>query len=107
MEQQQQVTGISKEQEMFALIAELESCDMSVKDFCELYDMAQGTYYYWQKKYHASREESKGKEAQSSFTLLEVSDLEQEVVEEGLLAEYKGVKFYREPSVSFLKALIN
>lgn len=97
--------SISKEQEMFALIAEQEASTMTVKDFCELYDMAQGTYYYWQKKYHAS----KGivKEEQGRFTLLEIRADEQEVVEEGLFAEYKGIRFYREPSVSFLKSLIS
>ena len=102
--EQQQVTGLSKEQEMFSLIAEHEGSEMSVKDFCELYDMAQGTYYYWQKKY-ASRDIEKA--AQNSFTLLEVAADQQGVMEEGLFAEYKGVRFYREPSVSFLKTLIS
>jgi len=104
---QQTLTVSLKEQEMFSLIAEHEASDMTVKDLCELYDMSQGTYYYWQKKYHASQGESKRQE-QNGFTQLQVEqDREQEGISEGLFAEYKGIRFYREPSVPFLKALIN
>jgi hypothetical protein len=104
--EQQQANRLSKEQEMFALIAEHEASALTVRDFCELYDMAQGTYYYWLKKYHTSLKPEK--EAQGGFTLLKVAAEEQEIIEEGgLFAEYKGIRFYRAPSVSFLKALIS
>lgn len=97
--EQTQPTGVSKEQEMFSLIAEHEASDLSVKEFCELYDMAHGTYYYWQKKYHASRWKPP---TGSGFTLLKVADEDADPPEEGLFAEYKGVRFYREPSASHL-----
>jgi transposase-like protein len=97
-----------RRQEIFKLIAEREASEMTVKDFCELYDMAHGSYYYWQKKYHTSQRESKREEGKNGFTLLQVhQDQEREVIAEGLFAEYKGIRFYREPSVSFLKALIS
>ena len=50
---EQELTSRSKEQEMFALIAEHESSSMTVKEFCELYDLSTSNYYYWQKKYWA------------------------------------------------------
>jgi len=96
---------LSKEQEMFGLIAEHESSEMTVKDFCELYDMAQGTYYYWQKKYHASLEE-KRPSSPGGFRLLEVEQ-SPAFEEDGLFAEYRGIKFYRAVSVDFFKALIS
>lgn len=98
--------GLSREQEMFSLIAEHKASEMTVKDFCKLYDMAQSRYYYWQKKYQASLE---GKQAsgQNGFRLLEVQQREDDLPVQGIFAEYRGIRFYRELSVSFLKALIS
>lgn len=104
--EEKQASGLSKEQKMFALIAEHESSSMTVKDFCELYDMPPGTYYYWQKKYRASLE-GKQAENQSRFTLLKVSEQEEGSAVQELFAEYRGIRFYREPSVGFIKALIS
>jgi hypothetical protein len=104
--EQKQSSGLSREQKMFALIAEHEASTMTVKDFCELYDLSPGMYYYWQKKYH-SRVEDKPIVNQSSFTLLKVTESQEDSTAQDLFAEYRGVRFYREPSVSFLKALIS
>jgi hypothetical protein len=71
--EQKQSNGLSKEQKMFSLIAEHEASSMTVKDFCELYDLSPGTYHYWQKKYHA-RLGDQPMGNQSSFTLLKVTD---------------------------------
>ena len=91
---------------MFSLIAEHEASSMTVKDFCELYELSPGTYHYWQKKYHA-RLEDKPMENQSSFTLLTVTEQQEVSSSLNLFAEYRGIRFYREPSVNFLKALIS
>jgi len=104
--EQKQVNGLSKEQKMFALIAEHRTSTMTVKDFCELYNLSPGMYYYWQKKYHTQAEE-KPNVNQSSFTLLKVTELQEEADALAPFAEYRGIRFYREPSVSFLKALIS
>jgi hypothetical protein len=104
--EQKQSSSLSREQKMFALIAEHEASTMTVKDFCELYDLSPGMYYYWQKKYH-SRVEDKPIVHQSSFTLLKVTESQEDSKAQDLFAEYRGVRFYREPSVSFLKALIS
>jgi hypothetical protein len=54
--EQKQAIGFSKEQKMFALIAEHKASTMTVKDFCELNNLAPGMYYYWQKKYYTRLE---------------------------------------------------
>jgi hypothetical protein len=104
--EQKQTNGLSKEQKMFALVAEHEASTMTVKDFCELYDLSPGTYHYWQKKYH-DRLENKPIENQSNFTLLKVTEPQEESNARVPFAEYRGIRFYQEPSVSFLKALIS
>ena len=104
--EQKQANGLSKEQKMFALIAEHEASTMTVKDFCELYDLSAGTYHYWQKKYH-TRLEDKPIENPSNFTLLKVTEPQEESNVRVPFAEYRGIRFYHEPSVSFLKALIS
>ena len=79
---------------MFSLIAEHEASTMTVKDFCELYDLSPGMYYYWQKKYHA-RLEDKPQENQISFTLLKVTEPQEESTAQDLFAEYRGTVFTR------------
>jgi hypothetical protein len=104
--EQKQANGLSRQQKMFALIAEHKASTMPVKDFCELYDLSPGMYYYWQKKYH-TRLEDKPVVNQSSFTLLKVTEPQEDSSAKDLFAEYRGIRFYREPSVNFLKALIS
>jgi len=52
---------------MFALIAEHEGSTLTVKDFCELYDLSPGMYYYWQKKYHARLEEKQTRDQKQFY----------------------------------------
>ena len=104
--EQKQANELSKEQKMFALIAEHKASAMTVKDFCELYDLSPGMYYYWKNKYHA-RLEDELIVNQSSFTLLKVTEPQEDSNAQDFFAEYRGIRFYREPSVSFLKALIS
>jgi hypothetical protein len=79
---------------------------MTVKDFCELYDLSPGMYYYWKKKYRSLLGD-KPVMNQSSFTLLKVTKPQEDSKAQDLFAEYRGIRFYREPSTSFLKALIS
>lgn len=104
--EQKQAIGLSKEEKMFALIAEHKTSAMTVRDFCKLNDLAPWMYYYWQKKYYA-RLEGKPVVNQSGFTLLKVTDPQEGSSAQEIFAEYRGIRFYREPSVSFLKALIS
>ena len=102
---EQELTSRSKEQEMFALIAEHESSSMTVKEFCELYDLSTSNYYYWQKKYWASQGKDGGSEG-AGFTLLRRDTEPAPAVSQSLFAEFKGIMFYQQPSAALLKELI-
>lgn len=103
---EQEITK-SREQEMFAMLAGYEGSTMKVKEICVLYGLAQGSYYYWLKKYKASRMVGDAGE-KSGFTLLQVEpDFSSQPPDRGaLFAEYKEVKFYQAVSAIFLKELI-
>ena len=88
--------------EMYKLISGHKTSNLTVKEYCEQNDLAAGTYYYWQKKYLAINEASAT--TQSGFTLLQVQDTLQE---QGLFAEVKGIKLYREVPASYLKELLS
>jgi len=102
---EQELFSKTKEQEMFALIAEHKASTMTVKEFCELYDVAQGTYYYWEKKYETSQL-SQSTVGQGGFKLLDVQTVGSGS-SSALFAEYKGIMFYQQPSADLLKALID
>jgi hypothetical protein len=90
--------------EMFNLLASQARGELSVKQFCDLHGLSPAKYYYWQKRYKDSLTVG-GVEA-SGFTLLELREPPDEVTKGSLFAEYKGIRFYREPSVELLKQLI-
>jgi hypothetical protein len=94
-----------KEQETFALIAERETCGVTVKQFCELKCISEPTFYYWHKKYHVNRRKSLRQSGGGFSMLLLKEERDLGITKGQLLAEYKGVKFYRQSSVEFLKAL--
>jgi len=87
---------------MFALIAEHEGpSTLTVKDFCELYDLSPGMYYYWQNENITPGWKKSRQGIQSSFTLLKVAEREKRVWCSGSFCGICGIRFYREPSVSF------
>ena len=102
---EQELTSRNKEQEMFALIAEHESSSITVKEFCELYDLSTSNYYYWQKKYWAIQGKDAGGES-TGFTLLRREAEPAPAVSRSLFAEFKGIMFYQQPSAALLKELI-
>ncbi len=89
------------EEEMFNLIAEHRAGNLTVKAFCELHDLTQGIYYYWQKKYEVKHNLSAT--GQSGFILLAVEDTPPA---SGLFAEVNGIKIYRAVPAGYLKELI-
>ena len=101
----QATTGRSgrTEQEMFSLIAEQQSGDMTVKAFCALHTLSEPRYYYWRKKYLAQKE--RGVHQNESFSLLQVRDADITAMP-GLFAEVSGIKLYREMPAAYLKALL-
>ena len=90
--------------EMFRLVMEQSVSQLTVKKFCEQNELSAGMYYYWQKKYR-SAQAAVSRQA-GGFTVLEPCEQQESSLAEGLFAEYKGIRFYRQPSVDFFKQLI-
>jgi hypothetical protein len=93
------------EQEIIQLMEEFERTDaLTVKEFCEAYEISYATFYNWQKVYNRSK--SQNEEEVSGFVSLGVM-ASPEQIETSLFAEVKGIRFYKEVSASFLKELIS
>jgi hypothetical protein len=90
-------------QEMLSLIQEQQTGDLPVKTFCELKGISEACYYYWRKKYINKSEPSNEPQAEK-FRLLKLEEEDQN--DTRLFAEYKGLKFYRDMSASYLKELM-
>jgi hypothetical protein len=86
------------EEEILKLLDEQEKSGFTVKEFCELSDINEATFYSWIKKYRKSEEEEKG------FTTIEIVPSVKELKPQ-LFAEVGNVKLYKEVSAEFLKAL--
>jgi hypothetical protein len=93
------------EEDMFALLVEHANSQMTVKQFCEQKGLSVSMYYYWQKKYRTGH--NGGDLQPGRFTVVELGERAEVSPIAGLFAEYKGIRFYKEPSVDFLKQLIN
>ena len=90
-------------QEMFSLIQEQQSGELSVKVFCELKKISEAIFYYWRKKY-VNHSKPANELPGEKFSLLQLeADGQNDAV---LFAEYKGLKLYREVPVSYLKELM-
>lgn len=95
----------SRQDQMFALIKEQQKSGIAVKKFCELKDIKHPVFYYWIKKYH--RKAFKPAIKQKGFSLIQFSSSTLPPVKDSIFAEYKGVRFYQEPSAALLKELIS
>jgi hypothetical protein len=88
-------------EEMQYLISEQAAGVLTVKQFCKEHQLSEAVFYYWQKKLKG---EPRGL-ASAGFKEIAVN-AGNNVFSEQLFAEYKGIRFYQEPSVSLLKQLI-
>lgn len=91
------------QEEMFNLLAEHASTGLTVKQFCEQKGLSSGMFYYWQKKYKTGLAGDRGA---GGFTLLALEGRSEEQTAGDLFAEYKGIRFYQQPSADFFKQLI-
>jgi transposase-like protein len=87
------------EEEILKLLEEQEQSGFSVKEYCEVSDINEATFYSWIKKYRKSEEEEKG------FTTIEI--IPSKETKPQLFAEVNGIKLYREVSAEYLKALLS
>lgn len=88
------------EAEILDLLSEHAQSDFTVKDFCELYEISEPTFYNWRKKYHPRVEK------EESFIPLEFS-----VPPSSLFAEIEVpgkviFRLFQPMDVAFFKALM-
>jgi len=88
---------------MFGLIAKHDKSSTTVKEFCQLHDLTQGVFYYWQKKYHLENSEH---DDQGGFVQLQVADAPPIGAQQGLFAEVSGIRLYQSVPAAYLKELI-
>jgi hypothetical protein len=107
MEQQQHVAVNGKniirrtEEEILKHLSDQEQSGFSVKEYCEMYEILEQTFYSWIKKYrNRSEEEIKG------FDRIEVVPAFSSSKPQ-LFAEVGSVKLYKEVSAEYLKALLS
>jgi transposase-like protein len=91
--------GHSKEA-IVELISEYKKGGRTVKEFCSEKGIKPGTFHYWLSKQRNSNQKP-GKPAFVPVTIKE------ELLQEKVFVEYKGLKFYQPMNVEFLKALID
>jgi transposase-like protein len=93
---------VRTEDQILSLISEYEKSGYTIKDFCEVSDVNEATFYTWLKKYRIKPEdEVKG------FATIEVvpsSAVRQRPV---LFAEVGNIRLYKEVPPEYLKALVS
>ena len=104
MQAQSALRGTRTKEDMFGLIAKHDKSNTTVKEFCQLHDLTQGIFYYWQKKYHTENSEPV---SQSGFIQLQVEDPHQIGAHQGLFAEVRGIKIYQAVPAAYLKELLS
>ena len=111
MEQNQQVAGGKSivrrsEEEIQKILNEQEQSGLSVKEYCEMFDLVEQTFYGWLKRYRSKvAEDAKDHVAGSGgFASIEVVPT---LVNERpqLFAEIGSIKLYKEVSAEYLKTL--
>jgi transposase-like protein len=90
---------------MYRLIQLRPSSGQTVKEFCAQVGLSEGMFYYWQQRLRDGNAHRVKQEA-AGFVVLETAPHPVPRPERELFAEYKGIRFYQEPSVGWLKQLI-
>jgi hypothetical protein len=92
--------AIRTEDQILALLEEFEGSGYTVKEFCEVSELNEATFYSWLRKYRSRPEEEvKG------FTTIEV--LPARLPKPELFAEVGTIRLYKEVSAEYLKALLS
>lgn len=104
MEEKRQSREMQQDK-MFSLIEQCQSGKESVKQFCASQGIAASAYYYWLKKYKASRGMN------TDFVPVRISSAKDEVrsgsvFAEITLAEGGAVKIFQPVAASFIQSLL-
>lgn len=103
MDEQQPQPRVSRrnKQQLLELIAEYDKTPgITIKDFCKLNKVTQGSFYTARKRHQAAV-----KKQTSGFIAIKRPVSDQTVAT--LFAEVKGIKLYQHVPVDYLKALIS
>lgn len=92
-----------REPEIRALLKEQEQSDVTVKEFCEMYQIHEATFYNWRKKYNPKPEKP------GEFIALQLSEAAGS--DTSLFAEIElpgkaMIRLYRAVDPSYFKALL-
>ncbi|MEP7374616.1 MAG: transposase [Chitinophagaceae bacterium] len=110
MEQQQQAVLNGKamvrrtEEEIQKHLTDQEQSGFTVKEYCEMFDIVEQTFYSWIKKYRKGEEGLAG--VQPGFTTIEIIPSAGSLKPE-LFAEVGKIKLYKQVSAEYLKALLS
>jgi hypothetical protein len=102
--EQQPVTGKTvvrrSEEEILKHLGDQEQSGLSVKEYCEMFELVEPTFYSWMKKYR-----SKPEEEVKGFAMVEVVPA---VIlgRPQLFAEVGSIRLYKEVSAEYLKSLL-
>jgi hypothetical protein len=106
MEQQQQPSAtrqrtVRSEEQILAILDEYDKSGYSVKEYCEVSDINEATFYSWIKKYR-----NKPEDDVKGFASIEVVPT---FVDRGpqLFAEIGNIRLYKEVSAEYLKTLLS
>jgi transposase-like protein len=94
---------VRSEEQILSLIEEYERCTYTVKEFCELMDVNEATFYSWLKKYRPKPEDEESKGA--GFVSVEL--IPSAKTGPQLFAEVGNIKLYAQVSAEYLKALLS
>ena len=112
MEQQQQVVvtrqrTVRSEDQILSILEEYDKSGYSVKDYCEVSDINEATFYSWIKKYRSKTEEQPGSRMDGTgFAPIEVIPT---IINSKprLFAEVGNIKIYKEVPAEYLKTLLS
>lgn len=109
--EQQQLAGskqrtVRSEEQILSILEEYDKSGYSVKDYCEVSDINEATFYSWMKKYRSQTPAgSNPQDDVKGFAQIEVIPT---IVHSKpqLFAEVGNIKLYKEVTAEYLKTLL-
>lgn len=95
-----------RQEKMFSLIEQCQSGKQSVKQFCARQGIAASAYYYWLKKYKASRGVNAGFVPVRISSAMDEAALGRQVFAEVVLPEGGAIKIFQPVTASFIQSLL-
>jgi hypothetical protein len=90
---------VRTEEQILSILEEYEKSGFTQRDFCEVSDINEVTFYSWLKKYRSKPDDVKG------FATIEVVNTP--ATKGQLFAEIGNIKLYKEVPAEYLKQLLS